>query len=120
MRVKPPTSLERRRRAITPKGRETFLAALSAGWSVQAAADRAGWHRSRFYALREADESFVAEWDAALEAGADVLEDALFIAATQGSSEERRRRGMSVSARSAWTRWNRPSGLPRSWPKRCF
>ncbi len=86
-KTRPPTALERRRRPITAKGRETFLAALAAGWSVQAAADRAGWHRSRFYALRESDESFAQEWDEAIEAGCDVLEDALRVAASEGWDE---------------------------------
>jgi hypothetical protein len=78
----------RRRRPITAKGRREFLACLAAGWSVQAGADRAGWHRSRFYAFRDADGAFAAEWDDAVEAGCDVLEDALRIAASEGWDEE--------------------------------
>jgi len=77
-----------RRRGITPKMRETFLAALAAGWSVEHAAQRAGRSRRRFYELRERDEQFAEEWDAAIEAGCDVLEDALRIAASEGWDEE--------------------------------
>ena len=86
--VAKPKPAERARRSITPKGREEFLAALAAGWSVQAAADRAGWQRSRFYALRDVDEAFAQEWEEAIEAGCDVLEDALRTAASDGWDEE--------------------------------
>lgn len=60
---------------FTPKRRERFLAALADGYSVSKASDEAGLSRQSFYAARERDEDFAEEWDEAIEAGTDKLED---------------------------------------------
>jgi hypothetical protein len=60
----------------TPKKKAAFLAALAAGDSVTSAAVAAGVVRQHVYKWRESDEAFAADWDAAIEAGTDRLEDA--------------------------------------------
>jgi hypothetical protein len=75
--VSAPTPAQRRRRSLAPKARKTFLAALTEGYSVTHAAERAGHHRRRFYDAREADADFADAWLDALEQGTDLLEDEL-------------------------------------------
>lgn len=53
--------------------KEKFLAAMVEGYSVTAAASRAGVHRRTVYLHRDGD--FRREWDEALEQGCDYLED---------------------------------------------
>lgn len=55
--------------------RENFLAALTVGCTVTAAANRAGVHRTTVYVWRGADKEFAAAWDDAYEQGSDHLED---------------------------------------------
>lgn len=59
----------------TPKKREAFLKCLAEGYSVSKAAAAAGVTRRTVYNWREADEDFARDWDAAIEAGTDLLED---------------------------------------------
>jgi hypothetical protein len=61
-----------------------FFAALSDGASVSQAARRANYGRASVYEWREADESFRAAWDDALEEGTDRLEDEAFRRAHDG------------------------------------
>ena len=61
-----------------------FFAALSDGASVSQAARRANYGRASVYEWREADESFRAAWDEALEEGTDLLEDEAFRRAHDG------------------------------------
>lgn len=77
-----------RRRGITPKMRETFLAALESGFSVTHAAERAGRHRRRFYQLAEDDEQFAETMADAIEAGTEVLIDEARRRAVDGWEEE--------------------------------
>jgi hypothetical protein len=67
--------MERAYRPLSARARRGFLDALGTGWSVSAAAERAGRHRNRFYDLRERDEAFALEWAQAVEQGTQVLED---------------------------------------------
>ena len=64
-----------------------FLDAVRAGYSVTAAATRAGSVRCRFYELRQEDEGFAAEWAEAYAASVDVLEDEYAQAAREGWRE---------------------------------
>jgi hypothetical protein len=57
--------------------RDLFLAGLRKGLSIQGAAEGAGVDRSTPYEWRKEDEAFATAWDDAIEAGTDVLEDAL-------------------------------------------
>jgi hypothetical protein len=59
----------------TLKKRETFIQALSEGFSVTTACMKASITRSRAYAWRNDDAEFAAEWDAAVDQGTDLLED---------------------------------------------
>jgi hypothetical protein len=77
----------RRRTKLTRKHRELFLERLAAGFSITAAAEPTGRSRNRFYELRQEDAEFAAEWKQAWEAGADVLEDEMLKAATEGWQE---------------------------------
>jgi len=52
-----------------------FLGELAKGRSVQGACDVAGFGRTTVYERRANDAAFAASWDAAYEAGSDVLED---------------------------------------------
>jgi hypothetical protein len=78
----------RRRTELPAKTRAAFLALLAEGWSITGAAKRLGWHRQRFYMLRERDEEFAKAWDEAWTDGADWIEDELRRAATEGWDEE--------------------------------
>lgn len=69
---------------FTPQKREKFLKALSAGASVAKAARSALWSRQAAYGYRKDHPDFAAEWDEAIEAGTDVLEDEALRRATKG------------------------------------
>ncbi len=79
---------QRARRPVTARVREVFLEGLRDGWSVTRAAARAGTDRRRMYESAKADEGFRAEWQEALDAGSDLLEDELHRRAVEGWSEE--------------------------------
>ena len=57
------------------RARVTFLAALARGISVTGAAAEASVPRRTVYEWRHSDEAFSADWDDAVDAGTDVLED---------------------------------------------
>ncbi len=59
----------------TPKAREAFLSTLRAGWSVARAAKAAKIGRTSAFDWRNDDEQFAADWDEAIEAGTDIIED---------------------------------------------
>jgi hypothetical protein len=84
----PPAKRRRRNPAVPAKARDTFLEALSAGWSVVHAAQRAGVNKRRFYEVRDADEAFASAWEEALEEGTQVLENELHRRAVEGYDEE--------------------------------
>jgi hypothetical protein len=63
------------RTKFTAIKREEFCRVLAGGDSVTAAAESVGLSRRAAYNAREADPDFAAEWDAAVEAGTDRLED---------------------------------------------
>jgi transposase-like protein len=70
----------------TPKARRrAFLEALSGGLSVTAAAVQSGMNRATAYRWRDREPSFAADWDAAIEAGTDRLEDVARQRAEAGS-----------------------------------
>jgi hypothetical protein len=69
----------------TPGRRRRFLAALARGDSVSIAAVSAGATRTPFYVWRADDPQFAADWDQALEAGTDLLEDEARRRAMDGS-----------------------------------
>src|SRR5512135_3384608 len=69
----------------TPKKKKAFLAALAAGSSVGAACHAAAMCRSVAYAWRDDNADFRDEWDAAIEAGTDELEDEARRRAMNGS-----------------------------------
>lgn len=71
----------------TPKNRAAFLAALSEGTSVSGSCDAANIGTTAAYAWRNEDPEFAAEWEAALEAGTDKLEDEAFRRAHKGVSK---------------------------------
>lgn len=72
-------------RKKTPKQR--FLDALGKGLSVTGAAEAAGMNRPYAYELREKDEQFRQDWDNAIEAATDRLEDAVFKRAAKTSDQ---------------------------------
>jgi len=59
----------------TVKQRTVFLAALEQGYSVTFARKKAGLERAALKAWRSGDDGFAEAWDAAVEAGTDLLED---------------------------------------------
>lgn len=69
----------------TLKKREKFLKALAEGDSATGAAEKAGLGRRTVYTWRKEDEDFEREWDAAIEAGTDILEDEAKKRAVEGS-----------------------------------
>ena len=73
----------------TPKKRKAFLTALATGASVSAACCAAKFGRRRAYDWRDADEAFAAEWEDALEAGTDLMEDEMRRRAVEGVDEPR-------------------------------
>jgi len=86
--VSAPTSLQRRRRSLTKRDRETFLEAIAAGWSVRHAADLTGRRFQSFYEERERDEDFAAAWAEAKEQGIQRLEDEALRRGVEGYDEE--------------------------------
>jgi hypothetical protein len=63
------------RTSRTVKKRDEFIAALSVGKSVTSACIEAHLPRRTAYEWRDDDEDFRAAWDAAIDAGTDLLED---------------------------------------------
>ena len=76
-----------RRTIRTPKKREIFLDVLAGGGSVTLASATAGIGRQRVYEWRQDDANFATEWDVAIEAGTDVLEDEARRRAVEGVEE---------------------------------
>jgi hypothetical protein len=74
-----------RQTKLTDEKREKFCAELADGQSVTAAAKRIGVTRAWAYWHRSKDEGFAAEWDSAVEAGTDALEDEAVKRARNGS-----------------------------------
>ncbi len=73
----------------TPKKRSAFLEGLAGGASVTAACLLAGIGRRSAYDWRDSDEAFAAEWDDAVEAGTDLMEDEMRRRAVDGVDEPR-------------------------------
>lgn len=65
--------------------KEPFLRALANGHSVSSACKLAGVSRASAYRARQRSTHFAAQWVDALEQGADMLEDAAFERALNGS-----------------------------------
>jgi hypothetical protein len=63
-----------RRHTLTIKKRKIFLASLSGGKTVTAAALDAGYNRRYMYMVRDENLEFAAEWDDAIQEGLDLLE----------------------------------------------
>jgi hypothetical protein len=82
----------------TPKRRKRFLAILATGMSVQKSCDAAGMPRSSAYTWRDSDPVFAAEWDAAVDAGTDRLEDEAWRRAHDGVDEPVFQGGKEVGA----------------------
>lgn len=70
--------------AALPDRDLVFVTALAQGRSVQGACDASGFARSTAYERRANDVAFAAAWDAAYEAGSDVLEDEVRRRAIEG------------------------------------
>lgn len=62
------------RARIAPAQRKRFLEHLAKGWTVHASCDAAGIVRQSLYKVRGRDEAFADEWDNAIEAGVQALE----------------------------------------------
>ena len=77
-------SRRKQRPAVSPAARAAFLEAVGAGWTVSQAARQTGVARQRYYELRDADETFEAEWAEADEQGLDRLRDEAFRRAVHG------------------------------------
>lgn len=77
-----------KRAPVSKRVRRAFLDLLATGYSVSAAATVAGVHRQRLYELRDRDAVFREEWQQAVEAGTDLLEQAAWEIATRGALEE--------------------------------
>lgn len=71
----------------TDRARATFLKTLRATCNVTRSALRAGMSRTAAYAWKNDDEEFAKEWEDALEAAADKLEEVAFRRATTGKSD---------------------------------
>jgi hypothetical protein len=69
----------------SPEAEAKFLAALTGGKSIAAAARAAAIGRRTAYDWRDRDADFAARWDAAFEEGSDYLEDLALRGAEQGS-----------------------------------
>jgi hypothetical protein len=70
---------------LTPKKREQYLAHLADGQSVTAASKAIGMTRQAMYARRKLEPDFAADWEDAVEAGTDGLEDEAIRRAKTGS-----------------------------------
>jgi hypothetical protein len=71
----------------TDRARATFLKTLAATCNVTRAAHRAGMGRTAAYDWRSDDAEFAKEWDDAIEAAADRLEEVAFRRAKTGQSD---------------------------------
>jgi hypothetical protein len=71
----------------SPKNRETFLKIVSEGGSITLAAKAINFSRAGVYVVRERDEEFKKDWDAAVEEGTDLLEDEALRRALAGVQE---------------------------------
>jgi hypothetical protein len=69
----------------TPEAEAKFLAALTGGQSIAAAARAAGIGRRTAYDWRDRDPAFATTWDEAWDVGTDHLEDLALKAAEKGS-----------------------------------
>lgn len=85
-----------------------FLLALSQGTSITGSAKAANIDRVTAYRWRDADEAFAAGWDQALEAGADVLEDALTAHAERLTKKPEMVDGSNVTAAIFMLKGRRP------------
>lgn len=74
-----------RRTIRTVKTRRKIIAALSAGASVTAAVEASRVARSSLYLWRDEDPDFAREWEEAVEAGTDRLEDEALRRAKEGT-----------------------------------
>ena len=72
---------------LTQKNKEAFLRCLSEGKSVTFAANAIGVDRSQVYQWQHANPDFKAEWESALQAGTDKLEDEAWRRAHDGVDE---------------------------------
>ena len=85
-----------RRTKRTPARETRFLAALSSGQSVAAAAAAAGFGCRTAYDWRRGDAEFAARWDDAVEEGTDRLEDEALRRAVEGFDKPLYYRGTKV------------------------
>lgn len=60
---------------VMEKKKRAFLKALSEGMSISGSCAQASLSKRTIYDWRKADQAFAADWDQALDAGADALED---------------------------------------------
>ena len=74
----------RYRKFSNAKSRAAFLDALARGLPVTAACKAAGWYQPDVYRWRKEDETFAEQWQAALDAGIDLLEQVALQRATVG------------------------------------
>lgn len=75
------------RKLIGKARRRQFLSVLRNCANVSAAARETGVSRMSWYRLRNGDAAFAKDWEAALEAGVDALEDEAMRRALEGSVE---------------------------------
>lgn len=71
----------------TPKKREAFLSALALTGNVSEAAAACAIGRTAAYDWRRDDETFAADWDAALDEAADRMEREAFRRAVEGTEK---------------------------------
>ncbi len=84
----PQKQLARRPRAVSRVDRDRFLSGVAEGLTVKDAAELTGHPRSTFYALRDRDEKFAAQFKDAIEDGTDTLETEAYRRAVLGWDEE--------------------------------
>ena len=82
------TGVRARRAPVSGRARRAFLDLVATGYSSTAAAQVVGVHRQRLYELRDRDAVFRREWQQAVEAGTDLLEQTAWEIATKGALEE--------------------------------
>lgn len=80
--------LRARRAPVSKRAGQAFLDLVATGYSVSAAAQRLGLHRQRLYELRDREAVFRRDWQHAVEAGTDLLEQTAWEIATKGALEE--------------------------------
>jgi hypothetical protein len=85
---------------LTPKKRprwaKGFLAALAESGNVRLSCEAAGIQRWTAYNLRDADETFAADWESALEESADLLEKEARRRAYEGLRRVKFDRGLPI------------------------